>query len=143
MRSLPPEDEVGFHTRCGMDRQKMNPGDGDTRMPPQVGDLVEQLRRLSWEVRISRDQLLNVAERLPSRFVERAQQTAEKLMELHRTFVEMSTKLPAESEMVVPAEVSENMAGLCGHGQQALRELDVLINELHDFFTEMPVSKTN
>ena len=121
----------------------MTPDKEDARIPAQVGDLVEQLRRLSWEFRISRDQMLKAAEGLPSRFVERAQQAAEKLMELHRKFVEMSTKLPAESEMVVPAEVSENMAGLCGHGQQALRELDVLIDELHDFFAETPVSKTN
>jgi hypothetical protein len=64
-----------------MDGHEMNPGEGEA-LPAQVGDLVEQLRRLSWEVRISRDQLLKAAERAPSSIHGRAQGTAERLMGL-------------------------------------------------------------
>jgi hypothetical protein len=112
-------------------------------MPEQVGDLVEQLRRLSWEVRISRDQLLKVAEGLPSSLVERAEQTAERLMGIHRKILETSGTLPVDPEIFVSESLSESVAGLRGDGVLALRELDVLINELHDFFAETPVSKTN
>lgn len=112
-------------------------------MPEQVGDLIEQLRRLSWEVRISRDQLLKAAEQVPPGIYERAQETAEKLMSLHQRIVEISGKLPDEPEIAVPESLSESVAGLRGDGVLALRGLDVLINDLHDFFTDTPVSQTH
>ena len=121
----------------------MNPGEDEPRLPEQVGDLVEQLRRLSWEVRISRDQLLRAADGAPSSIHARAQGTAERLMGLRRKILEMSGKLPDDTEVVVPAEMSEDVSGLCGEGQLALRELDVLIRELHELFSETPVLKTN
>lgn len=126
-----------------MDGHEMNPGDGETGLPAQVGDLVEQLRRLSWEVRISRDQLLKAAERAPSDIHARAQGTAERLMGIYQKIQEMSGKLPDDIEIAVPAEMSEGVSGLCGEGQLALRELDVLIGDLHEFFAETPVLKTN
>lgn len=55
----------------------------------------------------------------------------------------MAAKLPDDTEIVAPAEVSEDVAGLCCGGQQALRELDVLIQELHEVLRETPVLKTN
>ena len=121
----------------------MNPEEDEPGLPAQVGDLVEQLRRLSWEVRISRDQLLKAAEGAPSSIHARAQGTAERMMGLHRKILEMSGKLPADSEIVVPVEMSDDVSGLCGEGQQALRELDVLIRELHELFAETPVLQTN
>jgi hypothetical protein len=112
-------------------------------MPEQVGDLVEQLRRLSWEVRISRDQLLGAAQGLPASLVEQAQETAERLMGLHQKIQEISGTLPADVEIVVPESLSESMAGLRDDGVLTLRGLDGLINDLHDFFTDRPVSQTN
>jgi len=112
-------------------------------MPEQVGDLIEHLRRLRWEVRISRDQLLKVAERVPPGIHERAQQTAERLMGLHQKLEEISGKLPPDPEIVVPESLSESVADLRDDGVLTLRGLDALINDLHDFFTELPVSKTN
>ncbi len=112
-------------------------------MPEQVGDLVEQLRRLRWEMRISRDQLLKAAEGLPDSLLCRAQQTAEKLMGMHRKIEEMSEKLPADTEILVPEELSRNTASLCDDGALALRDLDGLINDLHDFFSETPISRTH
>jgi ABC-type branched-subunit amino acid transport system ATPase component len=112
-------------------------------MPEQVGDLIEQLRRLRWEIRISRDQLLKAAEPLPSSLLERAQQTAERLMGLHQKIVEISGTLPADTEIVVPEDLSESVAGLRDDGVLTLRGLDDLINDLHDFFTDRPVSLTN
>jgi hypothetical protein len=122
---------------------EMNPGEGETRLPEQVGDLVEQLRRLSWEVRISRDQLLRAADGAPSSIHARAQGTAERLMGLHRKILEMTGELPADIEIAVPAKMSDDVSGLCGEGQLALRELDVLIRELHELFAETPVLQTN
>jgi len=112
-------------------------------MPEQVGDVVEQLRRLSWELRISRDRLLKAAERLPSDLLDRAQQTAGKLMGIDRKLQEISGKLPADTEIDVPESLSESVAELRDDSALTLRGLDALINDLHDFFTETPVSKTN
>lgn len=112
-------------------------------MPEQVGDLIEQLRRLRWEFRISRDQLLKVAERVPPSIHERAQQTVERLMGIHQKIEEISGTLPADPEIFVSESLSESVAGLRDDGVFTLRGLDALINDLHDFFTETPVSKTN
>jgi hypothetical protein len=55
----------------------------------------------------------------------------------------ISGTLPADSEIVVPEDLSESVAGLRDDGVLTLRGLDALINDLHDFFTDRPVSLTN
>lgn len=115
----------------------------ETRMPEQVGDVVEQLRRMSWEILISRDQLLKAAEGLPPSLLERAQQTTERLMGLHRKLQEISGTLPADPEIFVPESLSESMAGLRGDGLLTLRELDGLITDLQELLHETPVLKAN
>ena len=112
-------------------------------MAEQVGDLVDQLRRLSWEVRISRDQLLKASRKLPSDLLARAQKTADRLMEIHRNVQGMSEKLPPDSEIAAPESLSAEVAGLYREGGLALRELDVLIHDLHMIFEEVPVHQMN
>lgn len=121
----------------------MEPEKEKPRMPEQVGDVAEQLRRMSWEILISRDQLLKAAEELPASLYERAQQTTERLMGLHRKLQEISGTLPADPEIFVPESLSESMAGLRGDGLLTLRELDVLITNLHELLHETSVLKTN
>lgn len=121
----------------------MNPGEDETRPPEQLGDLIAQLQRLSWEIRISRDQLLKAAEQGPSGVLQRTQGMAEKLMVIQQKVLETAATLPADSEIVVPVEISENVVGMYSDGQQILRELDVLIGELHQLFSDTPVLQTH
>jgi hypothetical protein len=118
-------------------------GEENPEIAEQVGDLIDQLRRLSWEVRISRDQLLRASRRLPSSLFERAQKTADRLMEIHRNVQGMSEKLPPDTEVAAPASLSQEVACLYREGGQALRELDVLIGDLHMIFEEIPAHRTN
>ncbi len=113
-------------------------------MAEQVGDVAEELRRLSWELRISHDQLLKTAEGLPSSLVEQAQQAAEILMSFHRQIQEISARVPADVEdATMLASVGEKVAGLRRRIEPVLWDLDLLIKEVHEVLTETPVLKTN
>jgi hypothetical protein len=113
-------------------------------MAEQIGDVAEELRRLSWELRISRDQLLKTAEGLPPSLLEQAQQAAEILMSFHRQIQEISARVPADVEdATMLAVVSEKVAGLRRRLAPVLWDLDLLIQEAHEVHAETPVSKAN
>jgi len=112
-------------------------------MPEQVGDLIEELRRLSWEIRISRDQLLKTAEGLPSSLVDEVQHAAEILMSFHRQIQEISVRVPAIRDATMLAGVSENMGDLRRKIELALWDLHLLIKKALDTLSETPVSKAN
>lgn len=113
------------------------------RRPEQVSDVIVQLLRLSWEIRISRDHLLKTAEGLPSSLLERAQETAEMLMDMQRKVRETSAMLPADAEVDVPEKVSDNIAGLRHQIELTLRSVDLLIKDVREVLEETPVLKTN
>jgi len=112
-------------------------------MPEQVSDVVEQLRRLSWEIRISRDSLLKASEGLPDSFFERSQRMAERLTVIQGKIRKTSATLPADVDFEVPETVSENVAGMREEVEVTMRELDLLIAELHEVFKEIPTLKLN
>ena len=113
------------------------------RMPEQVSDVVEQLRRLSWEIQISRDFLLKASEGLPDSFFERSQRMAERLTVMQGKIRKTSATLPADVDFEVPESVSENVAGMREEVGDTLRELDLLIADLHEVFKEIPTLKLN
>ncbi len=112
-------------------------------MAEQAGDVAEQLRRMGWELRTSRDQLLKAAEGRPPWLLERAQETAEMLMDYHRQIQKISARLPADADAAVPAGLGEEVAGLHRKLEHILWDLDLLIKDLHEIFEETPVLKTN
>jgi hypothetical protein len=112
-------------------------------MPEQVSDVVEQLRRLSWEIRISRDSLLKASEGLPDSFSERSQRMAGRLTVIQGKVRETSATLPTDVDFEVPKKVSDNVAGLREEIEGTLRELDLLIESLHEVFKELPALKVN
>lgn len=115
-------------------------------MDVPVDEIHERLRRMAWEVRISRDSLLKVAAALPSRLRERAEQTAGSLMKFWTPLHEMSAKLPAEGN--VPASLTESVTGVHRSIAHTLREVDLLIADARELLAELhgeetPVSKIN
>lgn len=112
-------------------------------MPEQLNDVVEHLRRLGWEVQISRDSLLKVSEGLPDPLVERSQRMAERLTIIQENFRKTSATLPTDVDLEVPESVSENLAGMRENAQGALREIDLLIAEIQEIFKAMPALRVN
>jgi hypothetical protein len=112
-------------------------------MPEQVSDLEEHLRRLRWEIQISRDSLLKVAEGLPDSLVGHSQRLAERLTVIQSSVRKTSEALPTDVDLEVPESVSENLAGMRENAQGALREIDLLIAEIHEIFKGMPALRVN
>jgi len=103
-------------------------------MDDQPEDAEEELRRLTWEVRISRDHLLKVTEGMPSFVQERARTTAGKLTSFYSHLRDLSARLPAAD--TAPASVAESLPDLRLSIEGALRDLDVLIKDLHEMLGE-------
>ena len=97
-------------------------------MPEEEVEITEDLRQLTWEVLISRDHLLKIAEKLPTQNRERAHQTADRLMGLCTRLREIIKIVPAGVTM--PESLLESMADMRINLEQGLRELDVLIRDL-------------
>ena len=100
-------------------------------MDDEDGEVVEQLRQLVWAVPISRDHLLKVAEReaMPPHFRERAQKTAGQLTDLCARLQKLTASLPPEAAL--PASLTENLAGLRLSIELTLRNVDLLVEDLH------------
>jgi len=115
-------------------------------MDDQPEDAEEELRRLTWEVRISRDHLLKVTAGMPSFVQERAQATAGKLTAFYSHLRDLSAKLPAAKTGL--AGLGESLPDLRLSIEGALRDLDLLIKDLHDMLGEsnegeMEIPKAN
>ena len=103
-------------------------------MEDQSEDAEEELRRLTWEVRISRDHLLKVTAGMPSFVQERAEATAGKLTSFYSQLRNLSARLPAAA--AAPPSVTENLPALRLSIESALRDLDLLIKDLHEMLGE-------
>ncbi len=106
-------------------------------------DVVEQLRQLVWAVPISRDHLLKVADReaMPPHFRERAQKTAGQLTDLGARLQKLTASLPPEAAL--PASLTENLAGLRLSIELTLRDVDLLIGDLHRLLGEPDEEETD
>ncbi|HEX3557022.1 MAG TPA: hypothetical protein VIA62_27675 [Thermoanaerobaculia bacterium] len=100
-------------------------------------DVVEQLRQLAWAVPISRDHLLKVADRepMPPHFRERAQKTAGQLTDLCARLQKLNASLPSDPAML--ASLNENLSGLRFSIEMTLRNVDLLIGDLHRLLDEL------
>ena len=88
----------------------------------------EDLRNLSWEILITRDDLLSIAERLPDQTRERAHQTAGRLPALSTNVQRILSSLPAG--VPLPESIFRILVELRDDIVQALGELDGLMTEL-------------
>jgi hypothetical protein len=88
----------------------------------------EDLRNLSWEILITRDDLLRIAEKLPERTRERAHQTAGKLPPLCANVQRILKSLPAGAPL--PEGTLKNLVGLRDSIVLTLKELEDLMKEL-------------
>jgi len=104
-------------------------------MDVPVDEVHEQLLRMAWELRISRDSLLQIAEALPSGLRERAQETAGSLMQFWTPLREMTASLPAEGK--VPASLTETVANLHRHIEKTLRNVDLLVADVRELLDEL------
>ncbi len=73
-------------------------------------EINEDLRNLSWEILITRDDLLRIAEKLPEQTRERAHQTAGKLAPLCSNVQRLLKSLPAG--VTLPEDTLKNLLGL-------------------------------
>lgn len=88
----------------------------------------EELRNLSWEILISRDDLLNIAEKLPDPTRERAHRTAGRLPPLSDNVQRILSSLPVG--VPLPESTFRILVDLRDDIVQALGELDGLMTEL-------------
>ena len=95
----------------------------------------EDLRQLSWKVLISRDRLLRIAEKLPAQTRERAQKTAGRLVTVCGNLRDIIASLP--EGVALPESLRQSVAGLRLNVEEALGELDVLIEDLHEILGEV------
>lgn len=91
-------------------------------------DINEELRSLSWEILITRDDLLRIAEKLPDSTRERAQRTAGKLPPLCANVQRILKSLPAG--VSIPEDTLQYLVDLRDNIVQTLRELEELMREL-------------
>ena len=91
-------------------------------------EIDEDLRNLSWEILITRDDLLRIAEKLPAQTRERAHQTAGRLSPLRANVQRILSSLPAG--IPLPESTLKNLVELRDSIVQALGELDGLMREL-------------
>lgn len=91
-------------------------------------EISEDLRNLSWEILITRDDLLRIAEKLPGSTRARAHQTAGKLSPLRANVQRILLSLPAG--VPLPESTLKNLVELRDSIAQALGELDDLMKEL-------------
>lgn len=88
----------------------------------------EELRNLSWEILITRDDLLSLAEKLPGQTRERAHKTAGRLPSLSANVQRVLKTLPPG--VPLPESTFKSLVDLRDDVVGALGELDALIREL-------------
>lgn len=88
----------------------------------------EDLKNLSWEILITRDDLLRIAEKLPDPTRERAHRTAGKLPPLSANVQRILASLPAG--VPLPESTLKYLVDLRDSIVQALGELEDLMKEL-------------
>jgi hypothetical protein len=78
-----------------------------------LSETEEELRQLSWQLRITRDQVLKMAETLPPEFRERVEKVAEQLTGLSAHLRRLITLLPNEpAGLPSPIRVDVGLDGL-------------------------------
>ena len=95
---------------------------------PEPTEVQEDLRNLSWEVLITRDDLLRIAEKLPEQIRERAHETAGKLPPLSTNVQRILASLPAG--VPIPESTLGYLVGLRDDIVRTLRELESLMKEI-------------
>lgn len=94
----------------------------------ESNEINEDLRNLSWEILITRDDLLRIAEKLPDRTRERAHRTAGKLPPLSANVQRILASLPDATPL--PESTLKYLVDLRNSIVQALGELGDLMKEL-------------
>lgn len=94
----------------------------------------EDLRNLSWEILITRDDLLRIAEKLPEQTRERAHRTAGKLPPLCNNVQRILASLPAgvslsEDTLKCLVDLRDSIVQALGELGDLMKELRVIIGE--------------
>jgi hypothetical protein len=103
-----------------------------------LSETEEELRQLSWQVRITHDQVLNIAKELPSDLRARAEKTAERLMGFSTTFRRMIAILPAETADLVSSEwFNARMDDVRLSIEETVAEITSVMNELNQIADDL------
>lgn len=110
----------------------------------QADEIIQQFRQLAWAVPISRDHMLKVVEEMPpevrEHVHERAQKSAAQLTAFWAELQDLTASLP--TDIPWPESLIERLARLRLSIKGALREVDLLAEDLQCMFGEPADSKT-